>query len=171
MTFAPRRPSSAVFDVLDEIPRTYNPDTGRMEPINRGGVIDEIPRSIPNPFPRLKDQVGSDYSVPKMSPWIFLAQALGGLAGALGGNRGGNNQQQMPYAFGSDVMGQMQQMETNKLLRELLEISKGKRDDKSQYPEVKFPKKTFDLPDYLMPKTFGPGESLSVNNFGELIDL
>lgn len=173
MTLAPRVPSPSPYDfrVLDEIPRRYNPDTGRMEPISKGGVIYEIPTSVPNSFPRLNERIGSDYSVPKMSPLVFLAQALGGLAGSLIGNRGGGEQQQMPYAFGSDVLGQMQQAETNKLLRELLEISKGKRDDKSQYPEVKFPKKTFDPTDFLMPNTFGSGESLSINNFGELVDL
>lgn len=120
----------------------------------------------PNEFERKFDNVPA----PKMSPLVFLMGMIGEAVGSLADKRDGDSQQQNPYD-GSDVVRQMQQMETNKLLRELLEISKGKRDDKSQYSEVKFPKKTFDPSGYLMPKTFGPGESLSVNNFGELIDL
>lgn len=120
----------------------------------------------PNEFERKLDNVPA----PKINPLVFLMGMLGETVGSLVGKREPGVQQQNPYG-GFDAISQMQQAETNKLLRELLEISKGKRDDKSQYPEVRFPKKTVNPPDFLMPKTFGPGESLSVNDFGELVDF
>ena len=43
MSFAPINNS---LDFMDEIPRWWNPTTGRQEPINQGGFIDEIPRTM-----------------------------------------------------------------------------------------------------------------------------
>jgi hypothetical protein len=92
-----------------------------------GGIFSEYPSSFP--------EKPSDISIgtspfPSISPWTFLAGAIGNIVGSIAGGRRGDNRgveqpitQQMP-----DLVEMMQREETNRLIRELLKTSRDKKD-------------------------------------------
>lgn len=67
---------------------------------------------------------------PSVSPWAFLAQAIGNVAGSIvGAQRGEQQSQQAPVVQQMpDFVEMMQREETNRLIRELLKSSKEKKD-------------------------------------------
>ena len=94
---------------------------------------------LPERFPETP-QLPKDISIstspfPTMSPWLFLAQAVGNIAGGLiGQNRpsGGNQQQQVGSVNEMPSMTElMMQFENNRLLRELLKATNKSKEETS----------------------------------------
>ena len=105
----------------------------RRGPIYRGG----FPDLDKTQFPR--DVSISTTPFPVMSPWTFLAGAIGNIVGSFVGGPRGNNQgvgqpisQQMP-----DLVEMMQREETNRLIRELLKTSREKKDKPTMESDLK----------------------------------
>jgi len=92
-----------------------------------GGVFSEFPSRFP--------EKSSDFSIdtvpfPSISPWTFLAGTIGNIVGSIAGARRGNKPnsgQPNPFPM-PDPYEMMQREETNRLIRELLETSKSKKD-------------------------------------------
>ncbi len=94
-------------------------------------ITSPCPGDIVPDFPDKRSDFGIEtVPFPSISPWAFLAGAIGNIVGSFVGDRRGDGRgveqpiaQQMP-----DIVEMMQREETNRLIRELLKTSKDKKD-------------------------------------------